>query len=231
MMPAYPMHGMVNHPAIGLVPYTITEVADDPDTQVQQTIGLMSQYAMEDSTNPLLLADSATCRVSNDPAEDVWRYLSRKDGVRQMSFVHDEDTARPWGDIGRWRPIVETLIRPVDQVVLPNPQGDCDDFSMYGAAHLLARGVPCCFCTVAADGSDPSIYSHVYLVAYPQTGPRAGQRVPLDLSHGPTVGWETENRFGKRKEWPVGRQSSHAGHYLLMLFGAVILYQMFRGVN
>jgi len=226
-MPAYAPSGTLVHPVLGPVRYEITEVSDDPDTQVEQTIGLMKKYALQDSANPILLSDSRTC-TQGDPIEDVWGYLSRKDGIRQMQFIHDEDSARPWGDIGRWHPIVEFLMRPVDQVTAAKPQGDCDDFSMYGAAHLIARGVPVSYCTVAADDGDPSIYSHVYLVAYPREGKYAGQRVPLDLSHGWTVGWETENRYGKRREWPVDGSGS-ACKWVLWAAGGFILYKMLAG--
>jgi len=224
MMPAFPMSGYVNHPALGRVPYQLHVLSDDPDQQVEATIGLMSEYALQDASNSIIKDESLAAASSGDPIEDTWRYLSRKDGARQMQFVHDEDTGRPWGDIGRWCPVVETLIRPVDQAVLSNPQGDCDDFSMYGAAHLLARGVPVSFCTVAADGSDPSIYSHVYLVAYPN-----GRRVPLDLSHGPYAGWETANRFGKRREWPIVPKSMGICKCILFAVGGVLLYKMLRG--
>jgi hypothetical protein len=93
---------------------------------------------------------------------------------------------------------------------------------MYGAAHLMARGVPCSFVTVAADDSDPSMYSHVYLAAYPN-----GQRVPIDLSHGHYPGWETVNRFGKRKEWPIGSGFNFLGLGLLAAGG----YLLYRAVN
>lgn len=231
MMPVpFPRSGVLNHPALGQVRYTFTEISDDPDTQVEQTIRLMTWYVLEDVGNPILMSDAATA-AQGDPIEDTWAYLSRKEGIRQMQFVHDEDTARPWGDIGRWSPIVETLMRPVDQVTAWKPQGDCDDFAMYGAAHLVARGVPCSFCTVAADANDPSIYSHVYLVAYPQSGVYAGRRVPLDLSHGQQLGWETANRFGKRKEWPVSASPALGPCVLAagVLAGGIILYKMMRG--
>lgn len=200
-MPA-PSSGVMNHPALGPVRYSIKEVSDVPDEQVAQTIDLMREYAWEDSQSPTIRQDVAQC-AAGDPLDDTWSYLSRREGRRSMQFVRDEQTGAPFADIGRWNPIVETLMRPCDQATCPAPQGDCDDFSMYGAAHLLARGVPVSYCTVAADGADPTIYSHVYLVAYPRSGKYAGRRVPVDLSHGPYVGWETENRFGKRTEWPV----------------------------
>lgn len=229
MFPAFRHAGTVAHPSLGVVRFEIRELSEDPDTQVDQTISLMRQYALEDSQAPVIIMDSLTAK-EGDPIEDTWNYLSRKDGIRQMQFVHDETTGRPWGDIGRWNPIVETLIRPADQVTLIRPQGDCDDFAMYGAAHLLARGVPCSFCTVAADDGDPSIYSHVYLVAYPRTGLHAGKRVPLDLSHGWYAGWETENKFGKRREWPV---SASPGMWPCAIaagvIGGFILYKILAG--
>lgn len=207
------LQGWVNDPDMGIVRYTVHEVSDDPDTQVAQTIELMRQYAFEDSQSPAIRQDSWNAMQTGDPIEDTWNYISRKDGVRGMRFVHDEETGRPWGDIGSWRPVVETLIRPADQAGLSRPKGDCDDFAMYGAANLLSRGVPCSFCTVAADPRDVSVYSHVYLVAYPRTGKFAGRRVPLDLSHGWFAGWETENKYGKRREWPITGQPISAFDY------------------
>ncbi len=208
MTSARPM-GMLNHPQLGPVQYSIKEVSEVPDEQVAQTIDLMREYAWEDASSPIILQEVSTCAVG-DPLEDTWAYLSRREGRRSMTFVRDEATGEPCWNVpqfseiaGRWNPIVETLMRPCDQAVASQAQGDCDDFSMYGAAHLLARGVPVSYCTVAADPSDPTLYSHVYLVAYPRTGIYRGRRVPVDLSHGPYLGWETENRFGKRTEWPV----------------------------
>ncbi len=141
-----------------------------------------------------------------------------------MQFVEDEDTGSPFQSvIGRWHPVVETLVRPIDQAVATDPQGDCDDFEMYAAAHLLARGVPCSFVTVAANEQTPDEYSHVYLAAYPQDGPRAGRRVPLDFSHGPRLDWETENVFGKRREWPIatGAQCYETAAPILLILAAL----------
>lgn len=222
------LSGTMLHPALGQVLYQLTEVSEDPDTQVAQTIALMQQYVQEDSASPALQADVMRAWKSDDPIADTFAYL-RRDGERGMRFVRDEQTGAPFeqGPEG-WRPVIETLMRPADQVAVPNPQGDCDDFAMYGAAHLKARGVPVSFATVAADQKAPAIYSHVYLVAYPETGEFSGQRVPLDLSHGAYPGWEVPNRFGKFCEWPV---ESRTG---LLLWGAVIagsylLYRAFRG--
>ena len=126
---------------------------------------MMRGYASADARSPLFQHDVLNAAVSDDPISDTWNYLNRYTGSRGMQFVSDERTGAAWSE--RWRPLVEAMIRPVDQAWLSNPQGDCDDYAMYGAAHLIARGVLCSFATVGADDQDPSVYSHVYLVAYP----------------------------------------------------------------
>jgi len=96
---------------------------------------------------------------------------------------------------------VEIPPLPRDLLALPVPvaQGDCDDYSMLAASMLLAEGIPCAFVTVAADSRDPSQFSHVYVVSR-----RGGARIPIDASHGPSVGWETPE-FYRRSEWPVAQ--------------------------
>jgi hypothetical protein len=203
------------------VRYSVQQVSDNPDQQVAETITLMKRYALEDAKSPEIQQDVSRAWQTGEPISDTYAYI--KDRLR---FVRDEVTAAPF-QAQYSSPIVETLVRPRDMAVLEVPQGDCDCFSMYGAAHLLARGIPCAFVTVAADDGDPTAFSHVYLVAYPTSGPYAGQRVPLDLSHGQYPGWEVANRFGKRTEWPVN-SSSDVLLLGLALGGAYLLY---RGLN
>ena len=226
--------GTMHHPQLGLVRYSLAEISDDPDTQVAQTISLMQQYTCDDAYSPALHRDVYQAWLSDDPITDTWRYLNRGSGIRAMRFARDEQTAQPLQS-GEWRPIVDALIRPVDQATAEAPLGDCDDFAMYAAAPLLARGVPCSFVTVAADPQDPGIYSHVYLAAYPSTGAFAGQRVPLDFSHGSRPGWETENIYGKRREWPVGDSPANNSREIAALllfagaaFAVLCLYQLWR---
>jgi hypothetical protein len=230
MLSALASSGTFDHPELGPVLYEVTEVSDNPDIQVEQVIGMMKRYAYSDSSSSLFHRDVQTCadQGTGDPIQDVWSYLNRQSGTRGMRFVSDEQTGAAFDQSPRfsWRPLAEALIRPVDEAWLPNPQGDCDDFSMYGAAHLLARGVPCSYATVAADELDPSLYSHVYLVAYPKEGSYAGQRVPLDLSHGHFPGWETESRFGKFREWPVTGGFGVLGLGLLFAAG-ILIYRWF----
>ncbi len=218
---AFPSSGVTFHPTLGQVRYSIREIAEEPDQQVDDTIQLMRQYVSEDQSDNALQQDVSQSARSGDPIIDTYSYL-RRNGDRGMRFVRDEITAAPFADYesaiaGRWRPMVESLARPELLAKVPDPHGDCDCFCMYGAAHLLLRGVPCAFVTVAADHEDPSIYTHVYLAAYPESGPYAGQRVPLDLSHGPYPGWEVREVY-RRREWPV----SSMGPARLLCLGAAL---------
>lgn len=194
------------HPAYGVTSTVQMQVlADDPDTQVEQTIGLMQQYAREDANAPEIkgeLQQAYAAYGAFDPINAVWEYVRS-----HMKFVQD-GTRTPMVDD---MPVVEELVRPRDMHTWGI--GDCDDYTVWAAALLMAGGVQVCFCTVAADGAVPNEYSHVYLVAYVD-----GQRVPLDFSHGDYPGWEVANKFDKRREWPV-MSSAMCSTCVLMLLG------------
>lgn len=232
MSPAYqvdsiPRSGTLEHPELGTCAYRITEVSADPDTQVAQVIGYMKDYAYADASSPTIKEDSRQAALTGDPIVDTWNWISRRGGYRGMQFQRDEVTAGPW-DLDVWNPIVETLIRPADQAALSNPVGDCDDFAMYGAAHLLSLKVPCAFVTIAADTTDPRFYSHVYLAAYPERGQFAGMRIALDLSHGAYPGWEHGQAF-RIAEWPVRTWMSSPLTWAAAGAGAYLLYRALRG--
>jgi hypothetical protein len=209
--------GSLTHPSMGPVNYRLDMVSDEPDAQVAEVIGLMRTYALADAQAPVIQETLRQIILADgDPITGIFRHVQGR-----MAFVSDEETAAPLQPACD-HPIVEVLVRPVD---IATPQGvqhgDCDDYTMYGAALLLAARIPCSFVTVAADPNAPDIFSHVYLAAYPTTGPYAGQRVPLDLSHGPRVGWETEHQY-RRQEWPVTPVTVTAT--LLLAVGAALLY-------
>ena len=90
----------------------------------------------------------------------------------------------------------EMLIEPALLLAMPQPQGDCDDFSTLTAAMLTVAGIPWEFVTVAADRSDPHRFSHVYV--------RALGYLALDTSHGARPGWEAEQDGGVTRKvvWP-----------------------------
>lgn len=199
----------VDHPAFGSTPVRVEEtyIPDDPDGQVAATIGMMGRYAVEDSQDPAVVRDMQAALGTADiqsllDLEKVRRIFAYVKG--RIGFVEDDRLTSGFGKHDPGAPIVEALIRPADMAVMCEGGGcqrvgDCDDFSMYTAALLLAAGVKAKFVTVAADPVAPQHFSHVYVAAY--TGD--GARVPMDTSHGPEVGWETK-AVTRIQEWPIG---------------------------
>lgn len=204
-----PTTGTIHHPAFGGLPlrYSFSALPDDPDSQVATTIGMMGRYARQDAFTPAIQADArqamAECPGCS-PEEAVFRFVRKR-----VSFREDEDNARPLTGLANGQEIVEVLIRPVDmsQMCAGNGcrrAGDCDDYSMYGAALLLALGREPVFRTIAGDPNHPELYSHVYLVSYLPDG----TRVPVDISHGKYVGWEAPTA-GRQREWSLGEEDLH----------------------
>jgi hypothetical protein len=60
----------------------------------------------------------------------------------------------------------ELLIVPPVLLAMPQPMGDCDDFSLLTASMALAAGIRPYFVTVAADASDPRKFSHIYVCVH-----------------------------------------------------------------
>ena len=196
----------VQHPVLGRLNASITPIRGDGDGQVEDTVNLMRGYVLADAGSPEVAAAVAEAlEGGGHPVEAVFRFVKSR-----VQFVRDDQIATSWNDPD----IVEVLIRPVDMLALGGvAQGDCDDFVMLAAAMLLNAGVDVKFVTVAADPRDTSRFSHVYLAAYVD-----GQRIPLDTSHGPKVGWEVpDERVYVKREWAVGRNPLA----LVLMIGAI----------
>lgn len=212
---------MISHPSWGELRYETTVVSEDPDEQAAEVIGLMRGYVEADYRAPAVARQAREAMArGGDPVEAVFHHVKG-----QLSFVRDEVTALPIQPYHS-QPIVEVLVRPLDMAALCEGggcrrSGDCDDYAMYTAALLLNLGVPVSFVTLAADAADPTRYSHVYLAAYPDG--QGGRRIPVDVSHGPYVGWEAPDRYGKKQEWPVG-----SGSLLPWLAGGGLVYAAAR---
>lgn len=200
----------------------VQELPDSPDAQVAATVAVMAQYAVEDSASPEVQAQAVQAlRESGGDPDDygddaavraVWTYVKSR-----MSFVNDAVLGAPVEErLGQ--PVVESVMRPRD--IASWGVGDCDDYTTWGAALLLSMRVACRFATVAADARVPSEYSHIYLVAYPVVDGET-RRVPMDLSHGKSIGWETENRFDKFREWDLESSAAGSGAGLLAIVAAV----------
>ncbi|MBZ5580908.1 MAG: transglutaminase-like domain-containing protein [Acidobacteriia bacterium] len=152
----------------------------------------MAQLVREDSRSPIVrrAAHEAIAGAAGDPrgqAAAIHGWIRR-----HVRFVQDATLAGFSDDPDQ----AEVLIRPVDLLTMPQPKGDCDDFSMLAAAMLRSVGIDSAFKTVAAESGNPN-YSHVYVLALLPDG-----QTPLDASHGPTLGWEVTAQ-GKSRLWPL----------------------------
>src|SRR5579864_5290371 len=179
-----------------VVNISVEPLSDDPDTAVAQTINRMADYVRADGAGSIVrdLAGFITqdANTEQDCARRIFQWMKA-----HVIFYRDSDTA---ARAGLASPLTtEVLIRPCDLVRMPQPKGDCDCQSMLVAALLRACGIDSNFVTVAADRSQPRVYSHVYVRAQFSDG----DSMPLDASHGYYPGWEVENFLGKRREWSI----------------------------
>jgi hypothetical protein len=162
------------------------------DVETAQTVYMMDGLSFEDAGHQLIinatneaLAD-AGLTLSSPPAQKacaIFWWLKK-----HIRYVPTPGTS----------PLVDqTLIPPVTLLSMPDPEGDCPQFSMLAAAMLRVCCVPSQFKTIAADPAYPETYSHIYNLV--QIGPR--QFMPFDSSNGPHPGAEYA-RPGKTKVWP-----------------------------
>ena len=158
----------------------------DSYEQTRATIARMTALALTGARHPLVLraleeAVGHAPRDARSYAAAIWRYVKAR-----VRFRLDP-------------PLDELLIAPEVLLGMPEPAGDCDDFSMLIAALDLAAGIPVEYVTLRADPADRERFSHVYARAILPDGSRFAQ----DASHGPEPGWEAPRHFGVRT-WPVG---------------------------
>ena len=188
------------HPQFGQVTYTIREVPDDPESQVQATIAMMRDNAIHGAATPIIRQQAADIAAECGPdqlaqVEAAWLTVKSR-----LTFQEDSQTA---GQFARHdSPIVEALLLPEDVAAGHLTHGDCDDFSVYAASLLTALRIPCSFVTIAAEPIAPSQFTHVYVAVTVN-----GQRIAVDCSHGEYCGWESPTIL-RIQEWPVGGGSS-----------------------
>jgi hypothetical protein len=111
-------------------------------------------------------------------------------------------------------PLVDqTLIAPTALLAMPEPIGDCPQFSMLAAAMFRVLCMDCLYVTIAAERRFPDQYSHVYNTV--EVAP--GRYMPFDSSNGPEPGAEYMRPF-KRRVWPrltVDRHGCKEGKHML----------------
>lgn len=190
----------------GSRPVAIGGIVTDPtnnDRSTSDTICLMRSNAVQASHSPIIssavdtaLEDLSPKSFHRDRAVVQAIYWFVKRNVR---FVFDESIMMqalgiPQDDLDK-----ELLISPEVLLSMPQPMGDCDDFSTLLASMLLNLNFQVWFVTVAADESKPMEFTHVYVATYLND---EGVKIPLDASHGKYLGWETDRQW-RREEWLV----------------------------
>ena len=184
------------------LPIQIETRPTDPmntDVSVEDTIRVMISLARYCSNSPEVTHVVNACllklRTSKPTKKDLAReiYWWIKNHVK---FRRDEDINTQ--ELGYRDPNQELLITPMVLLNMPQPMGDCDDFSLLLTSCLVCAHIDCGFVTVAVDEMEPMRFSHVYCYAIVESG-----KIYLDASHGSFPGWETDRVKFRKVEWQV----------------------------
>ncbi len=167
-----------------------------------QSITLMQVLDDRDSESPAIIKAAWECAALL-PARPTIEQIS--DAVytwakAHIKYVHEADMYSPVSHGDRFN-YDQTLIAPATLLSMPQPQGDCPDFSMVVASILDVFGIPNYYKTIAADPRYPGLYSHVYMVVDTSRGHHPQAWYPEDASNAPLAGVEFARPF-KAKVWP-----------------------------
>ena len=114
-----------------------------------------------------------------------------------IRFVQDQALTRR---LLGYSDALEDLMEPAVLIRCVEPQGDCDDFTMFLCALMECQRIPWEIVTLACSRRQPGVWSHVF--------PRAvlgDLRLPLDASHGSFPGWSVPSRDIQRMAvWSMG---------------------------
>ena len=96
----------------------------------------------------------------------------------------------------------ELLLVPPVLLRMPEPRGDCDDFSLLIASMALAAGIRPYWVTVAVDAAEPQRFSHIYVCVQ-----LADENAHLCLDAGNRLqgvppGWEP-SKVARKAIWSV----------------------------
>lgn len=186
------------------IPIHINAQATNPvntDVSTADTIRQMIALAISSASDPHILSVVDSC-LAILPSKPSKRELVRAIFwwvKRTLRFTEDEEVMATQLAIPRDQLDKELLIAPSVMVQMPNPTGDCDDYSMLLASLLVAVHIKCWYVTIATDDLEPTRFSHVYVKAWLED---EGQAIALDGSHGTYPGWECK-QFYRRIEWAI----------------------------
>lgn len=122
---------------------------------------LAHQYANDPHVIAVTMqALSGGVRSQRDIASALFYWLRSN-----IQFVEDEQLMYEQLGVEPARLDKELLIVPPVLLSMPQPMGDCDDFSLLLASMLLCAGIHPYFVTVAADPEDERKFSHIYVCA------------------------------------------------------------------
>lgn len=162
------------------------------DEETAQTVSYMDELAAADSNDRAVLEathealSDAGLNFQSSPLEiacAVYWWLKRT-----IRYVPTPGTS----------PLVDqTLITPCAVLAMPEPIGDCPQFSMLAAAMFRVCCIDSLFVTIAAEPKFPDQWSHIYNTV--EVLP--GRYMPFDSSNGPEPGAEYARPF-KRRVWP-----------------------------
>ena len=175
---------------VRILEYDRPMLSDDVETA--QTVSYMDELAAADASDPAIVSataealedagiDMSACAM--DKAHAVYWWLKRT-----IRYVPTPGTS----------PLVDqTLITPCAVLAMPEPIGDCPQFSMLACAMFRVLCMESMFVTIKAEQNFPDLWSHIYntVEVYPN------QFLPFDSSNGPEPGAEYARPFA-RKVWP-----------------------------
>jgi hypothetical protein len=176
--------------AVRIHEYDRPMMSDDIETA--QTVSFMDEIAATDANDAAVR--NATAEALDDAGIDERASAMEKATAvywwlkRTITYVPTPGTS----------PLVDqTLITPCTVLAMPDPIGDCPQFSMLAAAMFRVLCMDSMFVTIAAEPGFPDLWSHIYntVEVFP------GQYMPFDSSNGPEPGAEYAEPY-KRRVWP-----------------------------
>ena len=172
---------------------------ESTDVATERTIRMMAEYIRYGAVDPAIeaAAEYAARHFSfgsdRSPASLAWAVFWYVKHC--IKFRLDEATMFRVG----LQDEHDFLTAPSVLVRMKDPSEDCDGFTMLTAAMLSALSIPVYIMTVAANASEPSRWSHVFVCAMID-----GQVMPLDTSHGIGPGWMVpRSRIFRLQAWDL----------------------------
>jgi len=172
----------------------------------RETVREMCQHIIRDINDPVVRSVASKITPGIEALTKLWLWIKS-----HVQFVHDDvQIAQLLGEQGHF----ELLISPAVLLRMPQPKGDCDDFTMLVCALAGCLGYQCRIVTLVCDRKRPGEYSHVFA-----TVSADGENwFPMDTSHGTYPGWQVPQRdVQRRTEWDMqGNQVFDRTYFTLM---------------